>query len=152
MVDQPAEVGALLAAVLKVLPGPTSVAKVRLAALFAIEPRLVPSSIDSAELTEWRRNVGPEANALPVGVTAMSAPADRAWGAAVRHLRASGLLVEDSAKGTWAPGPGLETLPTEGWPDGRAAWVLERIDRYGITELKKALTPEIRRWVDGIAA
>ncbi len=152
MVDQPGEVGALLAAVMKVLPGPTSITKVRLAALFALEPRLVPTSIDPADLSEWRRMVGSEAMALPDGVSTIAAPANRAWGAAVTHLRANGLLVEDLSQGTWAPGTGLEALQTEGWPDGRAAWVLARVDQYGMTELKKALPSEALRWVDDIAA
>jgi hypothetical protein len=75
----------------------------------------------------WRRMVGAEATALPA---APSADHAYAWGDAVSHLRAVGLLVEDLGGETWGPGPGLEDIDTSGWPDGRAGFVLAASGRW----------------------
>ena len=100
----------------------------------------------------WRRLVGKEADPLLSGVTPLIPPADRAWGAAVRHLRGNGLLVENSQAKTWAPGPGLDAIQTDGWPDGRARFVLGVLQRRNESELMQALPEGLQRWVDAPAA
>lgn len=65
----------------------------------------------------------------------IATPDADAWGRAVRHLRACGLLVEgvsESGHTTWAPGPGLPEsewvrLATDDqWDIARRAWMTAR--------------------------
>jgi hypothetical protein len=151
-VDMQAEAGAAIAAVLKAVGSPTPARFVRLAAILLLEPRLLLASLKADEATSWRRLVGGEVEPPPSGVTVLVPPEDRAWGAAVQHLRGSGLLVEDSQAKTWAPGPGLNTIETDGWPDGRARFVLGVLKRRDERDLKQALPEAIQRWVDATAA
>ena len=123
-----------------------------LAAILLLEPRLLLASLKADEAVSLRRLVGSEAEPLPSGITALVPPEDRAWGAAVRHLRGNGLLVEDSQAKTWAPGPGLNTIETDGWPDGRARFVLGVLKRRDERDLLQALPDAIQRWVDATAA
>jgi hypothetical protein len=147
---KPADTGVVIAAVLKTLGGPAPAARVRLAAILSLEPRLVTSP-DSKELAEWRRLVGSEASPLPKNVAALVPRADLGWGGAVQLLRGNGLLVEDLGAKTWAPGNGLEEVATEGWAEGRVRWVIDLIARRG-EALAEALPAEIRRLVDEAAA
>ncbi len=150
--DQGAEIGTILAAILKAIGTSAPVRYVRLAALLAAEPRLLTPSLRAAEIKTWRRLVGKEAEPLPSGVSVLIPSADRAWGDAVTHLRGNGLLVEDLVTRTWAPGNGLEVIQTQGWPDGRAQVVLSVLKRRGTGEVIKKL-PEIhRKWIDADAA
>jgi hypothetical protein len=84
--------------------------------------------------------------------TAALVPAvNRAWSAAVRQLRVTGLLVEDLAAGTWAPGPGLEEIDTAGWPEGRAELAVRVVREQGESAVVEQLPDVIRRWVDAAA-
>src|SRR5690606_5844424 len=105
--DPRAETGAQLAAILKAMKGPLPARQVRLAALLALEPRLLLAYLDEEAAANWRRLIGSEADPLPPGTPSFIARADAAWGAAVRNLRTNGHLIEDTQAGTWAPGAGL---------------------------------------------
>jgi len=152
LTDQSVEMGAILAAVLKAVGGPTPSRYVRLTALLAAEPRLLTSALTGEESILWKRLIGQEAEPLANGVTSLVPKADRAWGNAVQHLRSSGLLVEDLSASTWAPGTGLDVIETEGWPDGRAQMVLSILSKRSTDELVVQLPQDIQRWVYGQAA
>jgi hypothetical protein len=152
LIDQSAEIGATLAAVLKSVGGPTPARQVRLAALLASEPRLLTSSLEGEEVTLWKRLIGPEAEPHANDVTPLIPRADRAWGSAVQQLRSSGRLVEDLATDTWAPGRGLDAFYTEGWPEGRVQMVLSILNKRGSEQLIEQLPEEMQRWIYGKAA
>jgi hypothetical protein len=152
LLDQRAETGALLAALLKAMDGALPARQIRLAAALALEPRLLLPHLGGQEGATWRRLVGSEVDPLPSGVTPFVARTDQAWGAAVRNLRGNGYLVEDNRAGTWASGPGLDAFNTAGWPDGRARMVLDALRRMSIDEVVAALPDDLRGWVDGAAA
>jgi hypothetical protein len=151
-INMQSEAGAAIAAVLKAVACPTPARFVRLAAILLLEPRLLMASLKADEAASLRRLVGNEAEPLPSGITALVPPEDRAWGAAVQHLRGSGLLVEDSQAKTWAPGPGLTAIETDGWPDGRAGFVLGVLKRRDERELMQAIPDVFKRLVDATAA
>lgn len=150
--DNTNEIGAILAAVLKTLGGPTPARQVRLAAILAAEPRLLTPTLVGEEATLWKRLIGKETETLPHNVASFTPRTDRSWGSAVQHLRSRGMLIEDSHSGTWAPGKDLDVIGTEGWPDGRAQMVLNILSKRSTNELTRQLPEEIRRWVDEKAA
>ena len=146
------DTGAMLAALLKSMDGALSARQVRLAAVLALEPRLLVPHLDTDEAASWRRLVGGEATPLPSGVTQFVARTNQAWGAAVINLRGNGQLVEDVSAGTWAPGAGLDAIVTTGWPDGRAQMVLGILSRVSIDEVVATLPDDLRGWIDAAAA
>lgn len=146
------EVGAILAAVLRAVGGPTPARQVRLAALLVSEPRLLTPALAGDEAMTWRRLIGAEAEPRTDGVASFVPRADRAWGSAVQHLRSSGLLIEDPTAGTWAPGTGLDVIDTEGWPEGRVQMVLRVLSQRRDEEVIRQLPNEIQRWIDAKAA
>ena len=150
--DQVGDEAAVLAAILKAARGPVPIRRVRLAAVLTMEPRLLTPSLPAEEAAHWRRLVGPEAERLPTGVAWLQPRADHAWGQAVRQLRGNGYLVEDLDSRTWAPGPGLDAIHTEGWPDGRAGVVLRALQRRGDEEIVQTLPPAVLGWIDDAAA
>ncbi|MFH1469578.1 MAG: hypothetical protein ABIO70_34655, partial [Pseudomonadota bacterium] len=143
--DPRAETGLALAAVLERLSGPTPSLRVRLATLLVLDPSLLNPWLSEGEAAALRRATGsvptPAEPILP-----------SAWARVLSHLRASGCLVEDPEAGTWAPGAGLATLPTEGWPDGRAAFVWHQVARLGVARLLDGLPDATRRSLDEAAA
>lgn len=143
---------ATLAAVLKAFGTPTPAREVRLAALLAMNPRLLSPSLMVEERALWQRLVGVEAEPLPTGVSELRPPADHAWGGAVRQLRGTGRLIENLAAQTWAPGIDIDTIVTEGWPDGRVGMVLSVLRRRGAQEIVQALPQLIREWINEKAA
>ena len=130
--DQRIETGAMLTAIIKALDGPTPIRQLRLAAIWALEPRLLLPYLDLAEAAAWQQRIGNEAEPLPASTVAFVPAANSAWGDAVRQLRATGLLVENLQANTWALGTGLGNIDTSGWADGRARMVLEVIRRTNI--------------------
>lgn len=150
--DQRGETGATLVALLKALSAPTQTRQVRLAAILALEPRLLVTHLDHEQSVEWKRLIGDEAEPLPQRAVQFVPPQDQHWGAAVRGLRTSGALLEDLKAGTWAPGQGLEKIETVGWPDARAAFVLDILRKAGADAIANALPAEARRWLDAEAA
>ena len=98
------------------------------------------------------RLVGSEARARDSTAVSFLAPANHAWGTAVRQLRGTGLLVEDLSAGTWAPGSGLDAIHTEGWPDGRVGMVMQAMRRRGDEEIVRTLPANVRDWINAEAA
>lgn len=150
--DDESEAAAAIAAILKTVGQAKPSREVRLAATLALDPRILLPFLSPAQESTWRRLVGSELAPAPAGVTRLVPPADRAWGAAVRHLRGNGLLVEDLSARTWAPGPGLTSMETEGWPDGRARFVLDVIQQRGEHGMLEAMPDALKRWIDAAAA
>lgn len=150
--DQRSETGALLVALLKAMPGPLPIRQVRLAAVLALEPRLLTPHLTGQDSDTWHRLVGPESDPLPEGVPAFVARSDQAWGAAVRQLRGTEQLIEDTQAGTWSRGKGLGAIDTTGWPDGRAGMVLEVLKRVSRDSVETSLPDDVRGWIDEAAA
>ena len=143
---------AVLAAVLKAIGGPEPRRTVRLAALLAMEPSLLVPSLTPEDASHWQRLIGPEATPREAGMPQLQPPAAPAWGTAVRHLRGNGGLIEDPAAGTWASGPGLEAIYTEGWPAGRVGMVMQALRRRDAEEVARTLPLTFREWIDAEAA
>ena len=150
--DQAGDEAAVLAAILKAAGAPVPMRRVRLAAVLTMEPRLLTPSLPAEEAAHWRRLVGPEAEQLPAGVTQLQPRIDNAWGQAVRQLRGNGYLIEDLNSGTWAPGPGLDAIHTEGWPDGRVGVAMRVLHSRGDDAVVQTLPPTIRDLIDAAAA
>lgn len=149
--EQANEEAAVLAALLKTISGPIPARDIRLAVLFAMRPRLLSPMLTADEDAQWCRVVGRDADTLPTGVTSLQPP-DHAWGKAVGDMRARGRLVEDLATDTWAAGTALDRISTEGWPEGRAAVVLEVLQRKGADAIVESLPDSLRSWVNARAA
>lgn len=150
--DQRGETGAILVALLKAIDKPLPARHVRVAAMLALEPRLLHSQLTKTHSAEWQRLIGDEAKPLPSGTPQFIPPSDQNWGVVVRGLRTRGALVEDAKAGTWAPGKGLDKIETEGWPDGRAGFVLNVLRASGDQTLVEALPVDLKRWLDAEAA
>jgi hypothetical protein len=148
----PGDTGAVLAAILKAMNGPKPIRDVRLAAAFVMEPRLLASLLPTAKAAEWRRLVGVEADPLTGNVATFVARNNTTWGAAVRNHRGNGRLVEDLQRVTWAPGSGLDTVDTSGWPDGRSAFVFDALDSINLDSAVTSLPADIQHWVANAAA
>ena len=142
---------AVLAAVLKAIGCPEQRRTVRLAALLAMEPALLVPSLAPEDASQWQRLIGPEAT-RGEGMSQWQPPASDAWGTAVSHLRGNGGLIEDPAAGTWASGPGLEAIYTEGWPAGRVGMVMQALRRRDTEEVARTLPLTFRDWIDAEAA
>lgn len=143
---------AVLASVLKAIGGPAPMRTVRLVSLLAMEPGLLTSSLSSEEASLWLRLVGPEAAALDSMASRPQASASRAWSQAVRQLRGTNILIEDLAAGTWAAGSGLDTIHTDGWPDGRVDMVMRVLHRRDAEHIVRRLPASVRDWINAEAA
>lgn len=150
--DARGEIGAVLIALLKSMRSPMPIRQFRLAALLALEPRLLVPTLDKEQAAEWRRLVGADADPLPKGSVQFMPSADQNWGHAVRGLHTRGNVIEDTKAGTWGPGKGLDKIETEGWPEGRAAFVLDILSKAGDQPAVDTLPERVRRWVDDEAA
>jgi hypothetical protein len=146
------ETMAAIAAVLKWTPRAAPARNIRLAATFVLEPRWLLPHLEPAAAGVWSHLVGPEADQLPKGVRALIPASDSSWGAALKQLRGSGRLVEDMAGDTWAAGSGLDGIDTSGWPDGRARYVLDVLQRLGVDAIVANLPAELKRSLDASAA
>lgn len=147
-----AEEMAVLAAILKNIDGTVPMRQVRLTALLAMRPDLLVPSLTAKQTSLWQRLVGDEADALLPGVVLFEPRSDQAWGQAVRQLRGTGLLVEDTEARTWAPGQGLAAIDTRGWPEGRVGTVMEVLAKLEVEELVASLPPDLQEWVNAEAA
>ncbi|WP_159013560.1 hypothetical protein [Acidisoma sp. S159] len=146
------DAGAMLAAILKAMAGPMPARRVRLATTFGLEPRLLLPHLDPNQAAEWQRLIGAEAAPLTGNAASFAPRADRTWGSAVTAHRGNGRLVEDLTTGTWAPGPGLNTIDTAGWPEGRAGMLMRVLPHIATDAVISAMPPEIRGWIDAAAA
>jgi predicted RNase H-like HicB family nuclease len=151
-IEPEGEALAALAAILKTMPAPLPMHQVRLAATLVLEPRWLLPALNADEVRQWGRVIGADAEPLPAGVAPFVPVADRTWGSAVKALRGNGRLIEDRSAGTWTPGKDLAAVHTEGWPEGRAAFVMEVLLRAGEAGLLASLPEPIRRSIDAKAA
>lgn len=144
---------AQLAALIKALPGPTPITHIRLAALFALEPRYLTRRLSGSERATWLRLVGSAAH-LPAGgnITSFAPRINANWQRAVTQLRGMGAILEDTATRTWAPGSPVHEFFTEAWPDGRAAFVLRILGSLNLADVTSGLPVEDRSWVEAYAA
>ena len=149
---QHGDIGAVLTALLKALEDPTPIRNIRLAAAFVLEPRLLVPLLPTVDASEWRRLVGSETDPLPGNVAAFATRVNAAWGASVRNHRGNGRLIEDLGDNTWAAGSGLESVDTSGWPDGRAAFVLDALKNIDLGTATTLLPSEIQQWIANAAA
>ncbi|CAJ0864607.1 Eco57I restriction-modification methylase domain-containing protein [Ralstonia mannitolilytica] len=148
-----AEAGAMMIALLKAMGRPWPARQVRLAAVFALTPRLLTPLLDGELAAHWRRLVGDEAAPLATNVTSIASSASGHWGAAVRFAQANGYLEEDAIAGTWAPGPGLDVFPTAGWPEGRAQMTLSFVQQHAqsLDGVIRQLPTDAEQWVHAAA-
>jgi len=144
---------AQLAALIKALPGPVPIARIRLAALYALEPRYMTRRLSGTDRTTWRRLVGTAAEIPPgTNVAAFAPRIDANWQSAVTQLRGMGAIIEDLAGQTWAPGGLIHAFHTETWPDGRAAFALRALGSITLDDATAGLPSEDVAWVRAYAA
>jgi hypothetical protein len=149
---QPNDAGAALSAILKAISGPTPSRTIRLAAAMMLEPHLLTAMLPAAQARKWRRLVGQEAEPRAGNVVGFAARTNQGWGATVSNHRGNGRLIEDLSAGTWAPGPGLNSFDTAGWPDGRAGFVLEALAALDLDATVTSMPDEVRGWIVHAAA
>lgn len=145
--QQPNDAGAALTAILKAIDGPAPIRTIRLAAAMMLEPHLLTSLLPDARAREWRRLVGQESEPRTGNVVGFTARTNQGWGAAVSNHRGNGRLIENLSAGTWAPGPTLDAFDTAGWPDGRAAFVLEALAALDLNATVTSMPDEVRDWI-----
>lgn len=152
--EQPSGDGATLpqlAAIIKTLPGPIPVWKVRLAALYALEPRFLINRLTGEERDQWFRLVGSAANPIAgTNVTTLISKINAEWGQAVAQLRSMNIIDENTTTQTWASGAGINTLPSgmiDGWPSGRARFVLKALEAINFDDATTDLPLELKDWV-----
>ncbi|EED38926.1 hypothetical protein SSKA14_1941 [Stenotrophomonas sp. SKA14] len=150
--DEAAETGLVLAALLKAADAPWPVRHVRLAAVLALEPRLMTPLLDAQDALDWQRLIGEEVTPLSGAVLSFIPRANQAWGRAVRFLRSSGYLVEDLAAGTWAKDAELD-MPAAEWAEGRAQMILAFLHAQGqsFDRVIRELPDEIGGWIETAA-
>lgn len=150
--DPGAETGIQLTAILQTMDSPLPESQVRLAATFALVPRLFVPFLKEQDAATWRRLIGSEADELPQGTASFAQRVNSSWGAAVRNLRTNGLLIEDFQSGTWSKGTGFDPEITKGWPEGRAKFVLDILQQQSFDALIGSLPDDIREWINVQAA
>lgn len=147
--DLQAETTLQLSAILRTCGASISINNARLALLVAVEPRVLTPLLKPELQAEWQRLNGPEAATVAEGITRLQPNAQGHWGAAIRQLRSSGLLVENLQERTWSPGEGLNDFPSQAWAEGRAGFVLAWLNS-GITvmDVVSELPQELRGWLN----
>lgn len=150
--DEAAETGLVLAALLKTADAPWPVRHARLAAVLALEPRLMTPLLDAQDALDWQRLIGEEAKPLSGAVLSFIPRVNQAWGRAVRFLRSSGYLVEDLGTGTWAKGAEPD-MPAAEWAEGRAQMILAFLHAQGqsFDRVIRELPDEIGGWIETAA-
>jgi hypothetical protein len=146
------DTSAALAAILKAITQPMPTRTIRLAAALMLEPRLLTPFLHQPNRQDWLRLIGQEANALPSGVLGFVQRVNANWGRAVTHYRGNGWLIEDHQARTWSPGSGLEAFETDGWPDGRAGFVLETLSTIDLDSAVTSMPDDVRGWIANAAA
>jgi hypothetical protein len=121
-----------------------------------LEPRYLTNRLTGAERVQWLRLVGSAAN--PIGgtnVTTLISRVNAEWGQAVAYLRSINVIDENTTAQTWAPGDEIHTLPVgliEGWPSGRAGFVLKALEAINFHDATTDLPTELQDWVTSYAA
>ncbi len=150
--DERAETGVILAALLKAAEAPWPVRHVRLAAVLALEPRLMTPLLDAQDALDWQRLIGEEASPRSGAILSFIPRANQAWGRAVRFLRSNGHLVEDLEASTWAKGVELD-VPAAEWAEGRARMIHAFLRARGqdFDGVIRELPVEIGGWIEAAA-
>ena len=146
---------AQLAALIKALPRATSIDRVRLAALYALEPRYLTRRLSGTDHKTWRHLVGSDAEPVTGGNIAALAPRIQAgWRDAVTQLRGMRAIIEDATLQTWAAGPSLDQfeIDSSAWPYGRATFVLRALEKMTLDDATSDLPAEDGGWVKTDAA
>jgi hypothetical protein len=142
-----------LAAIIKALPVAMPASTVRLAAIFALQPKYLTRQLKGADRSTWLRLVGLDAqDSGSTNVVAFRPRIDMAWKNAVAQLIGMGALIDNVVDGTWALGTGLEKMPPSAWSDGRARFALQMIQQYGLDKIDLDLAAEDIAWVATDAA
>jgi hypothetical protein len=142
-----------LASILKKLPGATAAEKVRLAAIYALRPDYLTSQLSGTMRSDWQRLVGVSALAPSAANVISFVPGvSIEWRDAYTQLRGMHALIEESGSDTWAPGVAIQEFTTEGWPDGRAEFVLKAMEGMDLVKSISALPSNVQAWVRGHAA
>ncbi|WP_375574942.1 restriction endonuclease subunit S [Paracidovorax oryzae] len=145
---------ACLTAVLRAWGQPMPELEARLATLLCQHPRVFTAVLPKAQAKEWVRLVGDEAKPLLAQVARLQPASNSPWGQAIKRMRARGDLVEAGSADdtTWSLGPGASAIVTEGWPDGRAAFVVAHLRAHGVASILPALAPADQAFVHVRAA
>jgi len=141
------DTSAALAAILKAIERPMATRSIRLAAALMLEPRLLTPLLPQPRAQEWQRLVGQEANVLPGGVVGLVQRVNPSWGRAVTQFRGNGWLRENGEARTWEAGLSLDAFPTDGWPDGRAGFVLEALSAIDLDVAITSMPTDVRGWI-----
>lgn len=146
---------AQLAAIIANLPGATPAAQVRLAGLFALEPRLLTSRLSGTDRSLWLRLCGQAAQPLPVGTTAFVQQVSASWGQAVTQLKGMSALIQDTNAQTWAAGTAIAEFGNDADDvphAGRARFVLKALANMNLDQEIQSQPAEIRTWLAANAA
>ncbi|MBY5603918.1 N-6 DNA methylase [Rhizobium leguminosarum] len=134
-----------LRALVGILPEPSDVRRVRLAALACLLPALLEGFLSEADRREWQRLV-----AHPANITQLVAPTNAAWGAAFRDLVSSAVLDVSSDGTLWGAGKRLDrsTLNVNDPAVGRALFAWSRLEGInldqGLAQVPAVILPFIR--------
>lgn len=141
-----------LVSLLKSLDSSKSRDELLLAWLLVMKPRYLLSALDDQESKEWQRLVGDEAHELPNSVSSLIPSSSTAWGEALRFLRSSGYLEESADGKRITPNSKVNDFPSSAWSDGRAEFVISKIEDQSFTTILSSLPSEIQEWVNAEAA
>ncbi|HCD82288.1 MAG TPA: restriction endonuclease, partial [Agrobacterium sp.] len=124
-INENERVRAQLRALVGILPEPSDVRRVRLAALACLQPALLDGFLSEADRREWKRLV-----AHPANVTQLVPPTNAAWGAAFSALVSSAVLDVSSDGALWSAGKRLDrsTLNAHDPAVGRALFAWSRLE------------------------
>jgi hypothetical protein len=146
---------AQLAALIRALREPTAIPRVRLAGLFALEPRYLTRRLAGADRATWRRLVGSSAEVLAgANIVALAPRINTSWGAAVAQLRGMGALIEDTTAQTWSAGPKIIEfqIDPKDWTYGRATFALKVMEGMTFDDAVADLAAEDQVWMRAHAA
>ncbi|MDX0952217.1 N-6 DNA methylase [Sinorhizobium medicae] len=134
-----------LRALVGILPEPSDLRRVRLAALACLQPGLLDGFLSEADRREWKRLV-----AHPGGLTQLVPPTNVAWGAAFNELVSSAVLDVSPDGSCWGAGVRLDrsTLNANDPSIGRALFAWSRLEGVdldqGLGKVPSVVLPFIR--------
>lgn len=134
-----------LRALVGILPEPSDVRRVRLAALACLQPALLDGFLSEEDRREWQRLM-----AHPTKITQLVPPTNVAWGTAFNGLVSSAVLDVSSGGTLWGAGKRLDrsTLNANDPAVGRALFVWSRLEGIhldqGLARVPAAILPFIR--------
>ncbi|NKX17322.1 hypothetical protein HGG75_26155 [Ochrobactrum pseudogrignonense] len=134
-----------LRALVGILPEPSDVRRVRLAALACLQPALLDGFLSEEDRREWQRLV-----AHPSKVTQLVPPTNVAWGTAFNALVSSAVLDVSSDGTLWGAGKRLDrsTLNANDPAVGRALFAWSRLKGIsldqGLARVPAVILPFIR--------